>query len=295
LVELKQASPQPPAPSPVRRYQLGDLELISLFDGYIRLDGGAMFGVVPKPLWEKHAPPDDRGRILLAMRPLIVRGMRTMLIDAGLGDKDDAKFHDIYGVDRSRNLDITLAEAGLRPDDIDIVLASHLHFDHCGGFTYRDASGAIRPKFPRAQYVVRRGEWEDATHTHERNRASYLPDNYVPLAGAGVLQLVDDDVTIMPGVRVKRTGGHCMHHQIIYIESKSETAIFAADLVPTTAHLPNAWIMGYDLYPMDTLAAKKAFFADVAEKNALVFFEHDPSVAAAHIREDKGKRTYERA
>jgi methylmalonyl-CoA epimerase len=295
LVELKQASPQPLALSPIRRYQVGDLELISLIDGYIRLDGGAMFGVVPRTLWEKQAPPDDRGRILLAMRPLVVRGVRTMLIDAGLGDKDDAKCHDIYGVDRSRNLDMTLAEAGLRPEDIDIVLASHLHFDHCGGFTYRDAGGAIRPKFPRAQYVIRRGEWEDATHTHERNRASYLPDNYVPLADAGVLQLVDDDMTIMPGVRVKRTGGHCMHHQIIYIESKGETAIFAADLVPTTAHLPNPWIMGYDLYPMDTLAAKKAFFADVTAKKALVLFEHDPSVAAAYIREDKGKRTYERA
>jgi methylmalonyl-CoA epimerase len=294
LVELKQAGPQPLVPSPVRRFRIGDLELISLFDGYIRLDGGAMFGVVPRTLWAKHAPPDERGRILLAMRPLVVRGMRTMLIDAGLGDKDDAKFHDIYGVDRSRNLDTTLAEAGLRPEDIDIVLASHLHFDHCGGFTYRDAGGAVRPKFPRAQYVVRRGEWEDATHTHERNRASYLPDNFVPLAAAGVLQLVDDDVTIMPGVRVKRTGGHCMHHQIIYIESQGQTAVFAADLVPTTAHLPNAWIMGYDLYPMDTLAAKKAFFADVAEKRALVFFEHDPAVAAAYITEDKGKRAYER-
>ncbi|HUK34508.1 MAG TPA: MBL fold metallo-hydrolase, partial [Vicinamibacterales bacterium] len=135
----------------------------------------------------------------------------------------------------------------------------------------------------------------DATHTHERNRASYLADNYVPLADAGVLQLVDDDQTIMPGVRVKRTGGHCMHHQIIYIESGGKTAVFAADLVPTTAHLPNAWIMGYDLYPMDTLAAKKAFFADAMAKDALVFFEHDPTVAAAYIREDKGKRRYERA
>ena len=298
LVELKQVGSgrvQPADATAVKKYRVGDLELISLFDGYIRLDGGAMFGVVPRTLWEKQAPPDDRGRILLAMRPLVVRGMRTMLIDAGLGDKDDAKFHDIYGVDRSRNLDVTLVEAGLRPEDIDIVLASHLHFDHCGGFTYRAADGTIRPKFPRAQYVVRRGEWEDATHTHERNRASYLPDNYVPLAAAGVLQLVDDDQTIMPGVRVKRTGGHCMHHQIIYIESGGKTAVFAADLVPTTAHLPNPWIMGYDLYPMDTLAAKKTFFADVAEKDAVVFFEHDPAVAAAYIREDKGKRRYERA
>ena len=294
LVELKQSRLERP-PNPVIRYQLGDLELVSLFDGYIRLDGGAMFGVIPKPLWEKKAPPDDRNRISLAMRPLLVRGNRTMLIDAGLGDKDDEKFQDIYGVERSRNLDHTLAEAGLGPEDIDIVLASHLHFDHCGGFTYRDRSGKVRPKFPRAQYIVRRGEWEDATHPHERNRASYIPDNFVPLADAGVLQLVDDDQTIMPGVRVKRTGGHCMHHQMIYIESGGKTAIFAADLVPMTAHLGTPWIMGYDLYPMDTLAAKKAFFTDVAEKQALVFFEHDPEIAAAYIREDKGKRDYERA
>ena len=279
----------------MKTYRVGDLELISLFDGFFKLDGGAMFGVVPRTMWEKKTPPDDRNRILLAMRPLVVRGVRTMLIDAGLGDKDDQKFHDIYGVDRSRNLDVTLAEAGLAPEDIDIVLATHLHFDHAGGFTTRDASGRLRPKFPRAQYVVRRGEWEDAQHTTERNRASYLPDNYMPLADAGVLQLVDEDQTIMPGVRVKRTGGHCMHHQIIYIESGGKSAVFAADLVPTTAHLENAWIMGYDMYPMDTLAVKKAFFADAIEKETLVLFEHDPAVAAGYIREDKGKRRYERA
>ncbi len=305
LVELKQSpvsslqSPvsglQSPVASQVRRYRVGELELISLFDGFFRLDGGAMFGVVPKPLWEKKTSADERNRILLAMRPLLVRGTRTMLIDAGLGDKDDAKFHEIYGVDRSRNLDHTLAEAGLGPEDIDIVLASHLHFDHCGGFTCRDASGNVRPKFPRAQYVVRRGEWEDATHPHERNRASYLADNFVPLADAGVLQLVDDDQTIMPGVRVQRTGGHCMHHQAIYIESGGASAVFPADLLPTTAHLDTPWIMGYDLYPMDTLAAKKAFFADVVAKETLVLFEHDPSVAAGYVREDKGKRRYERA
>jgi len=296
LVELKQDVRLKADATNVWRFAVGDFELISVFDGFFRLDGGAMFGVVPKPLWEKRAPADDRNRILLGMRPLIVRGARTMLIDAGVGDKDDAKFHDIYGVDRSRNLDHTLAEAGVKPGDIDIVLASHLHFDHCGGFTYRDSSGRIRPTFPRAQYVVRRGEWEDATHPHERNRASYLADNFVPLAEAGVLQLVDDDQTIMPGVRVQRTGGHCMHHQIIWIENGGKTAVFAADLVPTTAHLDNPWIMGYDLYPMDTLAAKKAFFKDVMAKNALVFFEHDPSVAAGYIREDsKGKRSYERA
>jgi methylmalonyl-CoA epimerase len=294
LVELKEArSPQPSALSPdmaVRRFALGDLELVSLSDGLMHLDGGSMFGTVPKEFWEKKAPADERNRITMAMRPLVVRGARTMLIDAGLGAKESAKFHDIYGIDRTRSLDVTMAEARLVPEDIDIVLASHLHFDHAGGFTYRDAGGRIRPTFPRAQYIVRRGEWEDAAHPHERNRASYLADNYVPLADAGVLQLVDDDATIMPGVRVRRTGGHTMHHQIALIESKGKTAAYVADLMPTTAHLPDAWLMAFDLYPMDTLAAKQRFSKDAVEQETLVLFGHDPVVAAGYIREHEGKR-----
>jgi methylmalonyl-CoA epimerase len=298
LVELKQTAPvgadlrvgpgrtHGSAPT---RYAIGDLELISVSDGLIRLDGGAMFGTVPKVLWQKSSPADERNRITLGMRPLIVRGARTMLIDAGVGGKENAKFHDIFGIDRTRSLEVTMAEAGIAPEDIEIVLASHLHFDHAGGFTYRDASGKIRPTFPKAQYIVRRGEYEDATHTHERNRASYLADNYVPLAEAGVLQMVDDDATIMPGVRVRRTGGHCMHHQAVMIESKGQTAAFAADLIPTTAHVPAAWIMGFDLYPVDTLMAKKQFVRDAIDKQTLVFFEHDPAVAAGYIQEQNGK------
>jgi methylmalonyl-CoA epimerase len=312
LVELKQASVAPrdvaqgvtlettPGVAPAvaqnfspahSRYILGDLELVSICDGFLRLDGGAMFGAVPKRLWEKRAPPDERNRIILAMRPLIVRGTRTMIIDAGLGDKESEKFIDLYGVERARNLDHTLAEAGLAPEDIDIVLATHLHFDHAGGFTNRDATGRLRPRFPRAQYIVRRGEWEDATHPHDRNRASYLFDNYVPLAEAGVLHLVDDDLTIMPGVKVRRTGGHTMHHQMVLIESGGKTAAFVADMLPTTAHLSEPWIMGYDLYPMDTLAAKKTFLPEAIDQNMLIFFEHDPVVAAGRIREQNGKRT----
>jgi methylmalonyl-CoA epimerase len=290
LVELKQPPTREPADH-ITRYTLGDLELISLSDGCIRLDGGSMFGIVPKPLWQQRAPADERNRIQLAMRPLVIRGARTMIIDAGLGDKENEKFLDVYGVDRERNLDTTLAEAGLAPEDIDIVLATHLHFDHAGGFTVRDQAGRLRPRFPRAQYIVRRGEWDDATHPHERNRASYLPHNYVPLADAGILQLVDDDSTIMPGVKVRRTGGHTMHHQMAVIESGGRTAAFVADLMPTTAHLGEAWIMGFDLYPMDTLAAKKAFLKEAVDREMLVFFEHDPAVAAGYIQEQNGKRT----
>jgi len=277
-------------PLAISRYPLGDLELISVSDGFIRLDGGAMFGIVPKVLWEKQAPADLSNRITLAMRPLIVRGARTMLIDAGVGGKDSAKFQEIYGIDRARSLEVTMAEAGVAPEDIDIVLATHLHFDHAGGFTYRDAGGRLRPTFPRAQYIVRRGEWEDATHTHARNRASYLADNFVPLAEAGVLQLVDEDATIMPGVRVRRTGGHTMHHQMVVIESKGKTAAYVADLIPTTAHLPDPWIMGFDLYPVDTLTAKQRFVKEAIERDLLVFFEHDPTIAAGYIREQAGKR-----
>jgi methylmalonyl-CoA epimerase len=304
LVELKQspvAGRQSPVSgressatglqSSVARHTLGDLELISVCDGFFRLDGGSMFGVVPKTLWGSKIATDDRNRITLAMRPLIVRGPRTMIIDAGLGDKENEKFHDIYGVDRARNLDHTLADAGLVPDDIDIVLASHLHFDHAGGFTVRDGSGRVVPRFPRAQYIVRRGEWEDATHPNMRTRASYLPDNYVPLADAGVLQLVDDDQTIMPGVRVRRTGGHTLHHQMIVVESDGKTAAFVADLIPTTAHAPDAWVMGFDLYPLDTLAAKQRFAKEAIEKEILIFFEHDPVVAAGYLKEQDGKRT----
>jgi len=212
-----------------------------------------------------------------------------MIIDAGMGDKENEKFHDIYGVDRTRHLDHSLAEAGLAPEDIDIVLASHLHFDHAGGFTVRDASGRLRPRFPRAQYIVRRGEWEDATHPSVRTRASYLLDNYVPLAEAGVLQLVDDDQTIMPGVKVRRTGGHTQHHQMILIESGGKTAAFVADLIPTAAHVPDVWVMGYDLYPLDTMAAKKQFVPEAIDKQMLIFFEHDPEIATGYFQEENGK------
>jgi len=250
---------------------------------------------VPKPLWSQKAPADERNRITLAMRPLVVRGARTMLIDAGLGDKEDEKFHDRYGVDRRRNLDHALAEAGLSPENIDIVLASHLHFDHAGGFTVRDAQGRITPRFPRAQYIVRRGEWEDAMHPNARNHASYLARNYAPLADAGVLQLVDEDQVIMPGVRVVRTGGHTAHHQMVLIESGGRTAAFVADMMPTTAHLADAWIMGFDLHPLDTLAMKQRFVRDAVERGVLVFFEHDPDLVAGYLRERDGKRIVEPA
>jgi len=289
LVELKQAAGAHLV-SRVQRFILGDLELISLCDGFFRLDGGSMFGAVPKALWEKRAPADAENRVTLAMRPLVVRGARTMLIDAGIGDKRDEKRHRLFAVDRRRNLDHTLAEAGLSPEDIDIVLATHLHFDHAGGFTVRDASGRAHPRFPRAQYIVRRGEWDDAGRPNDRMRWAYAADDYAPLADAGVLQLVDEDATIMPGVKVRRTGGHTAHHQIVLMESGGRTAAFVADLVPTTAHASDAWISALDQFPVETLAAKQRFGADALARETLVFFEHDPAVAAGYFHDAGGKR-----
>jgi methylmalonyl-CoA epimerase len=280
-------------PGPAKTIRVGDIEIVILSDGLFRLDGGAMFGVVPKTFWERKSPPDDRNRIQMCMNPLLVRGARTMLIDAGCGDKLSAKQAEIYALDRQFNLNHALAAAGTPPESIDIVLATHLHFDHAGGFTSRADDGTVRPRFPRAQYVIRRGEFDDAMNPNERTRGSYFLENYQPLADAGVLQLVDDDATIMPGVRVRRTGGHTMHHQIVMIESGGQTAVFAADLLPTAAHLPEVWVMGYDLFPLETLNFKRDFLREAVEREYLIIFEHDPEIAAGYIRERDGKRYVE--
>jgi glyoxylase-like metal-dependent hydrolase (beta-lactamase superfamily II) len=275
--------------------RLGRLELRPAVDGFFALDGGAMFGVVPKTIWERVAPPDARNRIRLAMRAWLVGdGRGWTLIDAGAGDKMNAKAADIYAMDRRRHLDHALSDAGLTSDDIQLVIASHLHFDHAGGFTARSADGRLVPRFRRARYSVRRGEYEDATHPHERNRASYVAENFVPLADADRVDFVDHDGEVAPGLRVRRTGGHTMHHQIVQIESEGKVAVFAADLLPTVAHLPLAYIMGYDLYPMDTLAFKRAFLREAIDREYLILFEHDPTTAAAYLRERDGKVVIER-
>jgi methylmalonyl-CoA epimerase len=289
LVELKQSAP-PPASLTAQGMPFGDLSLVSVHDGLFGLDGGAMFGVIPRTLWAMQAPPDDRNRIRLATRPLIVEAeWGRMMIDCGIGDKMDAKQRDIYAVNREPSLDAALAAAGLAADGIDLVLASHLHFDHFGGATTR-REGRVEPAFPRARYIIRAAEWEDATHPHERNRASYIADDFVPLKDAGVVDFYDTDQTIRPGVRVVRTGGHCPQHQVVFVESGGKTAVFTADLIPTTAHIRDAWIMGYDLAPMETLAFKKRFIREAIDREYLIFFEHDPLVAAGYIRVKDGRR-----
>jgi len=294
LVELKQAAPRG-AELSVKRLTFGDLQLTMLHDGGIRLDGGAMFGTVPKLLWEKQAPPDDRNRIQMAMRPLLVEAeWGRMLIDCGAGDKMSAKHADIYALDRARHLDHALEEVGLTAASIDLVLPTHLHFDHCGGATAR-VNGTLLPRFPKARYLIRTAEWGDATHPHERNRASYLQEDFVPLKEAGVVDFFEGDEAIRPCVRVMRTGGHTGQHQVVYVESGGRTAVFVADMIPTTAHLQDPWIMGYDLFPLDTLAFKKRFIREAIERDYLILFEHDPHIVGGYIRETAdGRRHVER-
>jgi methylmalonyl-CoA epimerase len=294
LVELKQAGAPHQAAgvtAAVSRHAVGDLEVVTLCDGSFRLDGGAVFGIVPKVMWNDRYPADQRNRVELAVRQLLVRGTRTMLIDAGFGDKADDAFKEMLALNRERNLDHALADAGVGPDQIDIVLATHLHWDHAGGFTSRDRDGRVRPRFPRARYVVRRGEWDDATRPTVRTRGNYVPDDFVPLMEAGVVDFVDDDQTIMPGVKVRRTGGHTPHHQMVLIESNGQRAAFPADLMPTAAHLSPPWIAAVDQFPTETLTSKQAFVDEAVAARTLVFFDHDPRTPAAYIVERDRKRS----
>lgn len=274
--------------------QLGDLQLLPLTDGTFRLDGGAMFGIVPRTIWERTNPPDDKNRILLGLRPLLVVAPdRKIVIDAGMGSKWDAKARDIFDLRQPPDLVRSLAEHGLAPEDIDAVLLTHLHIDHAGGSTMRAGSGAIVPTFPRADYYVQAAEWEAATHPNERTRGSYRAEDFLPLKDSGRLRFVDGDVEILPGIQIVRTGGHIRDHCIFLIRGGGRTAVFWADLVPTTTHLRPAYIMGYDLYPMETLAQKKRYIPQAIQEQWICFFEHDPVVAAGILRGDPDKPTVE--
>jgi glyoxylase-like metal-dependent hydrolase (beta-lactamase superfamily II) len=256
--------------------KLGDFELQALSDGTFALDGGQMFGIVPKALWEKRIPADDRNRIRLALTCLLIRtGRHNVLVETGIGDKFDPKLADIYGVHHSTTLLIELSKLGLAPEDIGIVINTHLHFDHCGWNTRR-RDGKVLPTFPRARYVVQRAEWEHALHPTERERASYIEELFRPAEAQ--TELLEGDCEILPGIRVEVVPGHIRDMQCVWIESQGKRACFISDLVPTTAHLAYPWIMSFDLYPMETLANKKRLLPKLALEEALVVFPHDPSV-----------------
>ena len=265
--------------------RFGDLEFTIVSDGGFRLDGGAMFGVVPKPLWEKRIRGDERNRIQLGMNCVLVRTAgKTVLIETGAGDKMDAKLRDIYAIDEGPRLLDQLAAHGVTPDRVDIVVNTHLHFDHCGWNT-RIANGRAIPTFPNAKYFVQRGELEHAKGPNERDRASYMPDNFVPVEAAGQFTLLDGDSEIAPGIELIRVPGHNADMQCVRLSGGGKAAFCFVDLVPTTAHISFPWIMGYDLYPMQTLENKKRWIPEVSRTEAMAIFAHDFNVPAAYLRQ----------
>ncbi len=273
--------------------KLGDLEFQILSDGGFRLDGGAMFGVIPRPLWEKKFAPDERNRVRIAMNCLLIRSAgKWLLVETGCGDKWDDKRRDIFAIEKPPRLLDRLAERGLRPEDIDIVINTHLHFDHCGWNT-RIMDRRVVPTFPNARYVVQKGELEHARRPNERDRASYIPANFLPVEAAGQWWLLEGEREIVPGVELIRMPGHTADMQCVRLSGGGKTAFFFADLVPTTAHLPPAWIMGYDLYPMVTLENKKKWVPEIARQGWLALFGHDPAVPAAYLRERDGEHVAE--
>ena len=240
-----------------------------------------MFGVVPKPLWEKRIPADERNRIQLGMRCLLIEHPDgLLLIDTGAGNKETPKFLDIYGIENEGAQARTALEDGIRaaghaPEAVSVVINTHLHFDHAGGNTFTDAAGELAVSFPNAEYFVQRGEYDYATHTNERTAASYFDRNYVPIERAGKLQLLQGEPEVMAGVRVIVTPGHTPFHQSVLVTSGADRACFLGDIAPTAAHLPLPWIMGYDVEPLVTLETKRRLFAQALAEEWLLIFEHD--------------------
>ncbi len=272
------------------KLHLGDFDIYGLRDGYFSLDGGAMFGVVPRTLWEKKYPPDSKNRIRLALNSILVRTPKAIvLVETGIGPKTDQKFSDIYGIERKPGLLASLERIGFKPEDIGFVINTHLHFDHCGGNTYRDEKGRVVPTFPRARYVIQRGEWKAATRPNERDRPSYLAENFLPLEEFGCLDLVEGTKEIVPGVEVFLTPGHTARHQGVKIQSRGETLFYLGDLVPTSAHLGLPYIMSYDLYPVDTLETRKKLYEQAIAENWILAFVHDPEHYFGRVRKKEGK------
>ncbi len=269
--------------------KLGVFEVFALSDGVFRLDGGQMFGVVPKTLWEKKLPADDLNRVTLGLTCLLVNAAQhRILIETGIGDKFDPKFARIYGINHSKTLLDDLAPHGLRPEDIDIVINSHLHFDHCGWNTRREGSRTVST-FSRARYFIQRGEWEHALNPTDRDQASYIQEFF--LAAEKQTEFLEGNQEILPGVRVEILRGHTWNLQGVWLESEGQSALFISDLVPTAAHLPYPWIMSFDLYPLETLATRQRLLPKLVEQGTVVVFPHDARIPWTRLAEVQGKIT----
>jgi glyoxylase-like metal-dependent hydrolase (beta-lactamase superfamily II) len=271
--------------------QFGDYRVEVVPDAEFRLDGGAMFGVVPRALWSRVAPPDGENRVRLNMNCLYVEAAgERVLVETGIGDKWTPRQAALYGISREGSLgERLLALTGCAPEQVTIVVNTHLHFDHAGGNTRLDPDGRAAPAFPNARYFVSRAEFEHAERPHERDRASYLAENWRPLAESGQLELKPDAYEVVPGLRLETVPGHSRTMQCVRLERGGRTLFGFADLVPTRAHVPLAWIMGYDLYPVETLEAKRRLLPRAAREGWLCLFYHDPEAPLGRVVEEEGK------
>jgi len=269
----------------MHRLTLGDFELGIFSDGTYPLDGGAFFGVVPKIMWARKAAADEKNFVTAGLNSLLIRtGKQTILVETGMGNKLPERMVKFYG--QPAQLLTNLAGGGVAPEDIDIVINTHLHFDHCGWNTTRDASGKIGPTFPRAKYYAPEGEWQYAQQPSERDSISYIPDNYDPLVRSGQMTLLKGGEEIVPGISVKTFPGHTAHMQAVVVESRGLTACYISDLIPTTAHTDLTWGMSFDLYPLQTIESKKKYYAKSTSENWLTVFTHDAKTPWAYVEKD---------
>ena len=272
--------------------QLGDIEVRYISAGAFKLDGGSMFGIVPRTLWEKKMLPDEKHRLLFGCNSLLVRaGGKNILVETGNGTKWDAKLRQIYSFPENDPLAENLNFAGVKPEQIDLVINTHLHFDHAGGNT-RLQNGRAMPAFPNARYVVQKAELEHAMHPTERDRASYYPHDFLPLTEEKRWQLVEGETEIVPGIRVVPIPGHNLSIQGVQIRGGGKTLMYVSDLLPTRHHLPLPWIIAYDLYPLTTLETKRKWIGEFVRNGWTVVLGHDPDFPSGTLHEEDGKAVF---
>ncbi len=273
-----------------RTFKLGGLELTSLDAGEFPYDGGAMFGAVPKVIWETLVPVDEQNRITLTLSPLLISsGSRKILVDVGFGERHTKRDLKVFGFDPARNVEGALARLGLSPDDIDTVVLTHLHVDHAGGAT-REGPGGVEPAFPNARYIVNALEWEDALSPDPRSAAAYRRDDFVPVEEAGRLELVGDSYDAGDGVSVVRTGGHTRGHAMVIVRTNEGTAVYPADLIPSRHHARVPYVAGIDLFPLDVIDQKERLLTDAVENDWVVVLDHDPAGNVGRIvRDERGR------
>jgi len=268
---------------------LGDFELSIFSDGTYPLDGGAFFGVIPKIMWSRKAASDEENYVTAGLTSLLIRtGTQNVLVETGMGNRLSERMIKFYG--QPALLLKNLSAGGVAPEDIDIVINTHLHFDHCGWNTVRDRAGTIVPTFPRAKYYAPEGEWQYARRPSERDSISYISDNYDPLVQSGQMTLLKGGEEIAPGISVQTFPGHTAHMQAIIVKSCGCTACYISDLIPTIAHIDITWGMGFDLYPLQTIESKKQYYAKAIPERWLTVFTHDAKVPWAYVeKDDAGK------